>query len=324
VVAALATGLLRRGHDVTLMTAERSWPAPPDAAPPQSAHGGEVGERLFGADHAMRVLELVDAAGSHGAPFDIVHDHSGFAVFAVADRIKVPMLHTLHGKFDRDTYTFYRRHASKAWVSGLSATQLAQAPEGLRCVGVVPNPIDVAAWPFKPRKHPDVVWIGRMTPETGPHRAIAAARAAGRPLVLAGPLQPGQREFFDTQVAPHVDGVGVRYVGDVGPVEKRRLLAESAALLVPIRWREPFGMAMIEAMVCGTPVIAFREGVAAEVVLDAETGFLVDDEEQMATALTRLREIEPQRCRQAVAARYDVDVVAGAYEAAYGRVIAAA
>jgi glycosyltransferase involved in cell wall biosynthesis len=173
------------------------------------------------------------------------------------------------------------------------------------------------------REHKDdyLLWIGRMTVEKGPHRAIAAARIADVPLVLAGVIQPGQQAFFDREIAPHVDGNRVRFVGEVGGAVKRSLFAGARALLMPIRWEEPFGMVMMEALACGTPVIAFPEGAARELVLDGQTGFLVDDELAMGAAVAQLPRIAARDCRAWVAAHCDVDVVAAAYESAYRSVM---
>ena len=134
--------------------------------------------------------------------------------------------------------------------------------------------------------------------------------------MLAGPVQPGQQEFFEREVQPHIDGDGVRYIGEVGE-EKRDLFAGARALLMPIRWPEPFGLVMTEAMACGTPVIAFPEGSAPELVIDGETGFVVDDEDAMVEAVRRLDQIDPARCRSSAEERFDVAPVAAAYEAAY-------
>ena len=162
-----------------------------------------------------------------------------------------------------------------------------------------------------------MLWIGRMTAEKGPHRAIAAARAAGVPLVLAGVIQPGQQAFFDREVAPHIDGDRVRFLGEIGGSLKRSVFAGARALLMPISWQEPFGMVMVEALACGTPVIAFPAGAASELVVDGRTGFLVEDETAMAAAVGRLASISARDCRAWVAEHCDVDVVAGAYESAY-------
>jgi glycosyltransferase involved in cell wall biosynthesis len=230
----------------------------------------------------------------------------------------------MHGPFTPDTTAFYRRHGAKVWLAGLSRAQVDAGPPGLPWVGVIPNPIDLSRWPLAPHKDDYVLWMGRMTEGKGAHRAIDVARRADVPLVIAGPVQDGQREFFDAEIAPHLDGDRVRYTDEVGGARKRELFARARALLMPIRWPEPFGMVMIEAMACGTPVVAFREGSAPEVVVHGESGFLVDDEAEMAAALDRLGELDPARCRATVEARFDVDVVARAYEDAYRRVIAAA
>ena len=198
----------------------------------------------------------------------------------------------------------------------LSRYQAEQAPEALDVVAVIGNPIVVGDFPFRDDKDDYLLWIGRLNDDKGPHRAIAVAREAGVPLVLAGPVQPGQQEFFEREVEPHIDGERVRYIGEVGE-EKGDLYAGARALLMPIRWPEPFGLVMTEAMACGTPVIAFPEGSAPELVLDGETGFVVEDEHAMAEAVGRLDEIDPARCRSSAEERFDVAPVAEAYERAY-------
>ena len=184
-------------------------------------------------------------------------------------------------------------------------------------IGAIPNPIDLRAWPLQERKGDYLLWIGRMTPEKGPHRAIAAARAVDAPLVLAGVIQPGQQAFFDREVAPHIDGDRVRFVGEVGGSAKRSLFARARGLLMPIRWDEPFGMVMVEALACGTPVIAFPEGAVRELVIDGKTGFLVDDERAMADAIGLLPRIAARDCRAWVSQHCDIEVVAAAYERTY-------
>jgi glycosyltransferase involved in cell wall biosynthesis len=200
---------------------------------------------------------------------------------------------------------------------GISKAQLASAPPGLRTLGAIPNPIDLRVWPLREDKSDYLLWIGRMAEIKGPHRAIAAARAAGVPLILAGVIQPGQQAFFDKEIAPHLDGERVRFVGEVTGAIKRSLFANARALLMPIRWEEPFGMVMVEALACGTPVIAFPEGAACELILDGTTGFLVDDEKAMGAAVARLAGTSALACRTWVRQHCDVGAVAAAYERAY-------
>ena len=142
------------------------------------------------------------------------------------------------------------------------------------------------------------------------------------PLVLAGPVQPGQEDYFQTEIEPHVDGRCVRYVGETGGERKRRLFADARGLLMPIRWDEPFGMVMVEALACGTPVIAFPEGAAVEIVQDGLNGYLVDDEDAMAAAVARLARIKRPDCRTSVQERFDLDMIAAQYETIYQRAAA--
>jgi glycosyltransferase involved in cell wall biosynthesis len=325
VVSHLVSGLVARGVDATLFAAPGSRaPGADVVALLDSPHPEQIGSAFVEIDHVARAFAFIDAAASDDHRFDVVHDHCGCAAFAMADRLATPLLHTLHGPFDEATSPFYAAHAHKAWVVAISRWQLRHAPAGVRSVGVIPNPIDVEAWPFEPRKRNHLLWMGRMTEYKGAHRAIAVAKRSGRTLVLAGPVQPGQEEYFEREVEPHIDGSAIRYVGEVGGPDKQRLFAEAAALLMPIRWPEPFGMVMIEAMATGTPVIAFREGAACEVISDGGCGFLVDDEDGMVEAVGRLPQIDPASCRQHVRDAYDVAVVAHVYEKAYRQVAAAA
>ncbi len=319
VVDLLCEALVARGHDVTLFAAPGSRSVAHVVELLDAPHPREIGLSLYESDHLARAWAAIDGAERSARPFDIVHDHSGFVALAMADRLDAPILHTVHGAFDARTRSFYRRHAAKARLVAISRSQAAGAPEGVEIFDVIPNPVAVERWPLRIEKQDYVLWIGRIDPAKGPHRAIRAARLAGRPLVLAGPVQPGQEEYFAELVAPHLDGRRVRYVGEVGGAVKRDLFADAAALLMPIRWREPFGMVMVEALACGTPVIAFPEGAAAEIVIDGVNGMLVADEREMAAAIDRAGTIDPRRCRASAADRYDAPTVAAAYERAYRR-----
>ena len=316
VVSVLTEALVRRGNEVTLFCAPGSTSSARVVTLLDAAHPDEIERSLYEVDHVARAFAAVDRVGD-AARFDVVHDHCGFTALGMADRLATPIVHTLHGQFTPATSAFYTRHESKATLVAISRAQRAAAPERLAGVAVIPNPIDVQGWPMQERKQDYLLWIGRMTAEKGPHRAIAAAREAGVPLVLAGVIQPGQQAFFDREVAPHIDGEEVRFLGEVGGSPKRSLFAGARALLMPISWEEPFGMVMIEALTCGTPVIAFPAGAASELVVDGRTGFLVEDERAMADAVGRLGSIAARDCRAWVSEHCDVNIVAGAYESAY-------
>jgi glycosyltransferase involved in cell wall biosynthesis len=316
VVSALTEALVHRGHEVTLFCAPGSASSANVVTLLEEPHPDEIERSLYEVDHVGQAFDHIDNAAG-GDRFDVVHDHCGFTALAMANRIETPLVHTLHGPFTAETAAFYDRHGHKATLVGISRAQLSSAPIGLGPIGSIPNPIDLRAWPFEERKGDYLLWIGRMTPEKGPQRAIAAARAVDVPLVLAGVIQPGQQAFFERAVAPHIDGDRVRFVGEVGGSAKRSLFARARGLLMPIRWNEPFGMVIVEALACGTPVIAFPEGAVSELVIDGKTGFLVDDERAMADAIGLLPRIAPRDCRAWVSEHCDVKVVAAAYERTY-------
>ena len=324
VVALLCDELVARGHEVTLFAAPDSHSAARVCSPLQGTHADQIGSSLYESDHVGAAYDAIDGAAAEGRPFDVVHDHSGFTAVAMGHRVSAPVVHTLHAPFNEETKPFYERHGHKVRLAAISRFQLEHAPPGVRVADVVPNPIRVEDWPFREDKDDYLLWMGRMDRAKGAHRAIAAARRAGIPLVLAGPVQPGQQEYFRSEIEPHIDGREVVFAGEVGGVRRKDLFARAKAFLMPIRWAEPFGMVMVEALACGTPVIAFPEGAASEIVIDGENGFHVADEQAMAEATGWLEEIDPARCRESVSSRYGVAIVADGYEAVYRRAIRAA
>jgi len=195
VVSTLTEALVDRGHDVTLFCAPGSVSSARVVTLLDRSHPDQIQRSLYEVDHVGQAFDLVDAA-QPGEEFDVVHDHCGFAGMAMANRLDTPLVHTLHGPFTADTASFYAGHGHKAMLVGISRAQLASAPAALGPIATIPNPIDLRAWPLQERKGDYLLWIGRMTPEKGPQRAIAAARAVGVPLVLAGVIQPGQQALF--------------------------------------------------------------------------------------------------------------------------------
>ena len=320
VVSTLTEALVARGHGVTLFCAPGSASSATVTTLLTESHPDEIERSLYEVDHVSQAFDQIDLAGA-GDRFDVIHDHCGFTGLAMAGRIDTPLVHTLHGPFTAETAAFYAHHGHKGTLVAISRAQLSTAPPGLTPVSSIPNPIDLRAWSLQERKGDYLLWVGRVTPDKGPHRAIAVARAIGVPLVLAGVIQPGQQAFFDREVAPHIDGTSVQFVGEVGGAVKQSLFASARGLLMPIRWDEPFGMVMVEALACGTPVIAFAEGAACELIVDGRTGFLVEDERAMIDAVGRLPRIRARDCRDWVRRHCDGQVVAAAYERVYGSVV---
>jgi glycosyltransferase involved in cell wall biosynthesis len=319
-VGLLCDELVARGHDVTLFAAPGSRSRARISSPLPAPYPGTIGSALHESDHVAVALDEIDAAAARGHAFDVIHDHSGFTALGMAARVGTPVVHTVHGPVTGDMALFYERHGHKALLVAINRTQF-PACDGVRPGCVIPNPIVVEDWPLRVQKEDFLLWVGRMDPAKGAHRAIAVARDCERPLVLAGPVQPGQGEYFREAVEPHVDGHRISFLGEVAGAPRKELFARARAFLMPIRWPEPFGMVMVEALACGTPVLAFPEGAASEIVIDGVNGFLVRDEQEMVRAAARIEEIDPTRCRKSVAERYAPSVVADGYEDAYRRAI---
>jgi glycosyltransferase involved in cell wall biosynthesis len=315
VLTLLCDALVARGHDVELFCAPGSRSAARVHPLLDRPHPHQIERAVIEADHVARAFDAIDAAADAGQPFEVIHDHC-FMPLSMANRIGPPLVHTVHGPFDDDTTPFYAYQGRKGGLVCISHSQSSMAPEQADVRGVVHNPIDVASWPVGYEKEEWLLWLGRITPVKGPQRAIRVAKQSGRPLVLAGNVQPGNERFFADEIEPHIDGVNVRYVGEVGGTRKQRLFADAFAFLMPIRWPEPFGMVMVEALAAGTPVLAFRQGAAPEIVEHGTSGFLVEDEDEMAAMVDRCGELSPQDCR-ASAERFSPDRVAAGYEAIY-------
>lgn len=316
VVALLTEHLIALGHYVTLFCSPGSRSKASIVTPLGRSYEDQIGKSLQETDYVLQALEHVKKSGD----YDILHDHTTMAV-ALAKYCKIPMVHTMHNGHAGDLEGYYSRHGGHANLVAISEAQKNTAPKSLKVCGVVPNPIDVTEWTFKKNKRPYALWVGRFDRIKGAHLAIFAARIAQIPLLLAGPIQPGQEHYFEQEIKPHIDDVNVRYVGSVGGKRKKQLYADARVLLMPITWNEPFGMVMVEALASGTPVIAFPYGAATEIVIDGVNGYQVADAAAMADAMSDIHEIDSDTCYASVADRYNPQVIAQAYVDLYEKAI---
>ncbi|MEV0270026.1 glycosyltransferase family 4 protein [Hamadaea sp. NPDC050747] len=314
VVADLTDALVARGHEVTLIGAGSDGTAGEfrrTFAEPQSDRLGEPMPEVMHAAMAARLLDDLDV--------DIVHDHTLAGPLTAAGR-RVPTVATMHGPLDGEPGEYYRQFGKDLSLVAISESQRSHAAD-LNWVATVYNGLQVADYPFRETKEDWVLFLGRFAEDKGADLAIKAAREAGRPLVLAGKMnEPAEEAYFDEVVRPLL-GSGVTYVGEADAALKRELYAKASCLLFPIRWPEPFGMVMIEAMACGTPVVALAEGSVPEVVDHGRTGFVCAEPAELAAALDRLPELTARDCRVHVEQRFDVATMAAGYEEVYRSVL---
>ncbi len=319
VVSLLTDALVRAGHDVVLRASgDSSTLAELRSVYPRSLRTAEDVQdgTLYDCVHAAAAIADADA-------FDIIHNHAGEPVMALAGLVNVPMLTTMHCAIT--PYTRFVWEYYGGYFNTISRAQINTVPplERPQYAGTVYNAIDVASFPFREQKDGYLLCLNRVAPEKGTHLAIEAACQAGRKLVIAGKVDRIQDGYYEAAVRPLVDGRDVVFLGEANYRLKRELYASAACLLMPICWEEPFGLVMVEAMACGTPVIAFARGAAPELIVDGETGFLVRDVDSMVEALRKIDGIEPTRCRQHVEANFDVPVMVEGYLRLYREIVGA-
>ncbi|MCC8395485.1 glycosyltransferase family 4 protein [Paraburkholderia sp. MMS20-SJTR3] len=301
VVSYLTEELVARGHDVTLFaTADSTTTA---RLVPVCSRGlwrdAAVWDTLT---HHMRQIGLVIR---HAGQFDLIHFHGEPLHFAWADQLPCRTLTTLHGRLlPHDHGPLFHEFARVPLVS-ISASQRRPVPWA-NWLGTVHHGLPPREFDYQPAAGSYLLFLGRMMPEKRPDLAIEIARRSGVPLKMAAKIHPGERDYFRERIAPLLRRSTdcVDYLGEVGGAERRQLLANARALLLPIEWDEPFGMVMIEALACGTPVIAFRRGAVPELLEEGVSGLMVDNTDEAVEAVARVGRLERAACRAAFERRF--------------------
>lgn len=316
VVSWLTEALVARGHDVTLFASGDSVTSARLVAVGDRALRGRSGDPV--ASHVL----MTALARERAEQFDVVHSHIDFLPFLAFDGSKPPIVGTMHGRLDLPWLPPMFRQFRGVPLVSISDAQRRPAPDA-NWIATVHHGLPVAGYPVGEGRGDYMLFLGRMSPEKRPEAAIAAARRAGVRLLLAAKVDDVDRVWFDRTVAPLLSGPDVEFVGEVDEHEKHALLCDARAMLFPIDWPEPFGLAMIEAMACGTPVITRRCGSTPEVVADGVTGFVCDDDDAVVDAIRRIDTIDRLACRRRVEERFSTERMAADYEAVYERLLAA-
>jgi glycosyltransferase involved in cell wall biosynthesis len=318
----LAEGLVARGVDVTLfasadsITAARLVSVVPHgySEVPVSPPGSPGAQRRdVKVSECLHISEVFERAGE----FDLIHNSFDFLPLTYSGLVDTPVLTTIHGFSSPLILPVYRKYNGRSAYVAISD---ADRHPTLDYLATIHHGIDTDAFGLHPQPGDYVLFFGRIHPDKGTAAAIAVAQRSGRDLVIAGIIQ--DQEYFDTEVAPHVDGRRIRYVGPVGPPQRRELLGGAAALLHLVDFDEPFGFSVVEAMACGTPVIAFRRGSMAELIDPRSSGALVDSLDAAIAAVDAVAAFDRAGIRARAVARFGVDRMVSAYLAAYRRVLA--
>jgi len=312
VVSYLTEGLVESGHDVTLFASGDSLTRA------ELVPGARRGLRLEPsaydsiALHLGMLLQVYDRA----AEFDVIHCHTDYLGLPLARASRVPTLLTLHGRLDLpEAHAVYRAAPGVGFVSVSDAQR---APlSGVRWAATVYHGLPPDLYRFHSAPGRYLVFLGRISPEKQPDAAIRVAVQAGIPLKIAAKVDPADVEYFATVVRPLLDHPLVEFLGEVDDRQKNELLGQALALLFPVDWPEPFGLALVEALACGTPVIARPRGSVPEIVHHGRTGFLCETEKQMAAATIRVASLSRAACRREFEERFSVSSMVSAYERVY-------
>lgn len=313
IVSLLTEELVARGHDVTLFASGDSVTAAELSSVYHVPQRELIGVECVDLNHVMQAF-------LRAGEFDIIHNHGGYGGMTLAAFVDTPVLTTLHGIFTDHNRPFFSSVKNACYYNSISDEQRRGFPE-LNYVGTVYNAIDVPKWPFSDKKQDYYVFIGRMSHLKGADLAAEVARRAGVKLIMAGKIDACDQVFFDEKVAPLIDGERVVFKGEVSPEEKADLLCGARGFIFPLQWAEPFGLVMIEAMVTGTPVIAFPYGSVPELIVDGQTGFLVNNVDEMVEKVKRLETLDAAVCRRHVESRFGVKRMTNNYLQLYESII---
>ncbi len=307
----LADGLVAAGHQVTLFaTADSQTTATLRST---SATGWSEDDRI-----EPKVAECTHIADvfEHAAEFDIIHNGFDYLPLTYSDLVDTPVVTTIHGfSSDRILPVYERYDATTTYVAISDADRHSR----LHYAATIHHGIDTDAYRLADRPGDHLLFFGRIHPDKGTARAIEVAARAGRRLVIAGIIQ--DQDYFDEQISPHIDGDAVRYIGPVMAADRAAALGGAHALLHLIDFEEPFGFSVVEAMACGTPVIAHDRGSMRELIIDGVTGFLADDPDDIATAIDAAEALDRRTIRSRTIATFGLATMIDRYVAVYERVL---
>jgi glycosyltransferase involved in cell wall biosynthesis len=311
VVSYLTEELVRLGHDVTLFaTADSETSAELEPMAPRAVRSDPT------LDAGPFETRMLADAYRRADEFDVIHCHTSYVGLPLADHVPTPTVNTLHGRLDTPGLrSLFREFSGISYVS-ISDSQRAAAPD-LNWAATVYHGLPERLYSYQPASDDYLLFLGRISVEKGADRAIRIATRAGVPLRIAAKVDAKDREYFETSVRPLLDHPLVDFVGEVGGDQKLDLLGHARGLLFPIDWPEPFGLVMIEALACGTPVIARRRGSVPEIITPGETGYIGETDDEMCEAVSRLDRIDRYRCRAEFERRFTDTTMAQRYVAVY-------
>jgi Glycosyltransferase len=311
VASNITEGLVEKGLEVTLFATGNSQTKAELQYVSETAYAedADLDAKIWECLHISHLME-------QASRFDIIHNHFDFLPLTYSRLIDTPIVTTIHGFSSPDILPVYKKYNDNAYYVSISNSD--RSPE-LDYIATVYNGINPDDFTFNLRSDNYLLFFGRIHPEKGTDEAVRIARKAGRRLIISGLIQ--DEIYFREKVKPFVDGGTVIYVGNSGPAERDKLLGGAYALLHPISFEEPFGLSVAEAMMCGTPVIAFNKGSMPELIDNAKSGFLVDTVDEAAEAVNRVDSLNRSYCREWSLSNFSREKMINGYLDVYKKVL---
>ena len=315
VVSLLTEELVRRGHEVTLFASGDSVTSARLAAVSERALRLDAASRDLLAADTIRQLDLVFG---NARDFDIIHCHVDSLAYPFSGLVSTPTLHTVHGRLDLPyLMPIYRQFKHVPLVSISDAQRAPLADIGVTWAGTVHHGLPPERFTFSPTPGDYLAFLGRLSPEKQPDVAIEVAKRAGLPLRSAAKIDAADRQYFERVLARLLDHPLIEFVGEIGDADKSAFLGRARALVFPIDWPEPFGLVMLEALACGTPVIARPCGSVPEIVRPGVNGFVASTVAELVDAVRRLDTVNRAECRRDFERRFSVSRMVDGYEMLY-------
>lgn len=324
IVSLLADGLVDRGHDITLFATGDSQ----TRAKLSSIFPAELGNSGLAKNSPFLPLLHYEECFRRAEEFDLIHNHAQYLPMFLAEFVKTPVVHTMHGtmyhgEIPEEKRKVLMKFRKQRFIS-ISNNQREGLPD-LNYVGTVYNGLDVSEYTYVEKPRGDyLLWIGRITQKKGPLEAIMVAEKLKMSLVIAAAIDPIDMPYFKSQIKPRVDGKKVIFVGEITQKTLDGLYGNALCTLFPISWHEPFGLVMIESMVCGTPVVGFNIGSVPEVIENGKTGLVVDPNmglDGLIHAVRETKNIQRGDCRARVISKFSKEKMVEGYEEVYKKIL---
>ncbi len=316
VVSALTDELVRRGHDVTLFaTGDSITKAKLVSVYPRSMREMKI-DKPFSRNNFS--LLNIGTAYQRQEEFDIIHDHNGVLSLPTANLSTTPVVMTQHGAFSRENRPLFQTFKNPYQVT-ISKSQAFAIPS-MNHAGTIYNGLNLQDYPFSNEHDGYLLFVGRISMQKGVHYAVEAAMTLNLPLIIAAKLEPTDRPYYEEYIAPYLSEQ-IKWIGEVDEEERNKLMSRAMCFLHPVTWREPFGLTLIEAMACGSPIVAFNRGSIPEVIKNGKTGFVVEDIDGMLDAIENIAMINRENCRELTLEKFNTSNMTDRYEAVYKQII---